>query len=461
MTLIEKILATHSDKKKVEPGEIVNAKIDVAMVHEITGPLAVDVFSKIKTDKVWDPEKIVVLFDHQIPADTEDSAKLMTKMRKFVKDQKIKNFYDVKAGVCHQVLPEKGHVRPGEIVVGAVFAQKFNKSGDIIWDSTDVIFNYVFISDRTILSDVNGGLIVVGADSHTCTYGAFGALGTGIGSTEMAAVFAKGELWFKVPETIKFNITGERSEYLSGKDIVLKIIGDVGTNGAVYMATEFAGNVVSDMSISDRMTMCNMSIEMGGKVGVVEPDQKTIDYVKNRTKKEFTIQKNDSDAQFTDVLDIDVTDLPPQVAFPHAVDNVKSVEEAQGIHIDQAFIGTCTNGRLEDIEIAAQVLKGKKVHKDVRLIVAPASFEIYLAALKSGAIETLARADAIICNPGCACCLGGHQGVLAPGEVAISASNRTFKGRMGSLESFVYLASPNTVAASAITGEIVDPRNIK
>ena len=416
MTVIEKILATHSNQKKVEPGEIVNAKIDVAMVHEITGPLAVDVFSKINTDRVWDPAKIVILFDHQVPADTEDSAKLMIKMRKFVKDQNISNFYDVKAGVCHQVLPEKGYVRPGEIIVGA--------------------------------------------DSHTCTYGAFGALGTGIGSTEMAAVFAKGELWFKVPETIKFNIHGNRSDHITGKDIVLKIIGDVGTNGAVYMSTEFAGEVVSDMSISDRMTMCNMSIEMGGKVGVVEPDQKTIDYVKNRTNKDFTVIKNDSDAQFSDVVDVDVSDLTPQVAFPHSVDNVRSVEDANGIHIDQAFIGTCTNGRLEDLEMAAQILKGKRVHEDVRLIVAPASFDIYLAALKSGAIETLARAGAIICNPGCACCLGGHQGVLAPGEVAISSSNRNFKGRMGSTESFVYLASPKTVAASAIYAEITDPRNI-
>ena len=416
MTVIEKILATHSNQKNVEPGEIVNAKIDVAMVHEITGPLAVDVFSKINTDRVWDPAKIVVLFDHQVPADTEDSAKLMIKMRKFVRDQNISNFYDVKAGVCHQVLPEKGYVRPGEIIVGA--------------------------------------------DSHTCTYGAFGALGTGIGSTEMAAVFAKGELWFKVPETIKFNIHGNRSDHITGKDIVLKIIGDVGTNGAVYMSTEFAGEVVSDMSISDRMTMCNMSIERGGKVGVVEPDQKTIDYVKSRTNKEFTVIKNDPDAQFSDVVDVDVSDLTPQVAYPHSVDNVRSVEDANGIHIAQAFIGTCTNGRLEDLEMAAQVLKGKRVHADVRLIVAPASFDVYLAALKSGAIETLARAGAIICNPGCACCLGGHQGVLAPGEVAISSSNRNFKGRMGSTESFVYLASPKTVAASAIYAEITDPRNI-
>ncbi len=415
-TIVEKILANHANKKSVEPGEIVNAKIDVGMVHEITGPLAVDVFSKIKTDKVWNPEKIVILFDHQVPADTEDSAKLMTKMRKFVKDQGIKNFYDVKAGVCHQVLPEKGYVRPGEIVVGA--------------------------------------------DSHTCTYGAFGALGTGIGSTEMAAVFAKGELWFKVPETIRFHVHGNRSKNITSKDIILKIIGKVGTDGAVYMATEFFGDVISKMSISERMTMCNMSIEMGGKVGIVEPDKKTIDYLKSRTDKKYEVIKNDKDAKFYDTIDIDVGDLTPQVACPHAVDNVKGVEEVEGTHIDQAVIGTCTNGRLEDLEMAAEILDGKEVHTDVRLIVAPASFEVYLSAIKSGAIEKLAKAGAIITNPGCACCLGGHQGVLAPKEVAISTSNRNFKGRMGSIESFVYLASPKTVAASAIKGEISDPRKI-
>ena len=417
MNIIEKILANASGKQKVFPGEIVEANIDVAMTHDLTGPLAIKSFREIGAKKVWDNQKIVVILDHLVPASSIISAELHRTVRNFVAEQNIQNFYDVgRGGVCHQVMPEKGHVRPGDVIVGS--------------------------------------------DSHTCTYGAFGAFATGIGSTEMAAVFAIGKLWFRVPELIKVNVTGEFQDLVTAKDLTLNIIGKIGADGAIYKGLEFGGPTIRKLSIDGRMVLANMAVEMGAKAGIIEPDQKTVDYVKTRTDKPFNPVKSDNDAKYERVVDIDVIDLEPQVAVPHSVDNVKPVSAVEDFEINQGFIGSCTNGRLEDLRSAAQIIKGKKIAKGVRLIVIPASQEIYLNAITEGLIKTFMDAGATIGNPNCGPCLGGHMGILAEGEVCISTSNRNFIGRMGSPQSFVYLASPATIAASAITGKITDPRKI-
>ena len=414
MNIIEKILAKASNKKQVSPDDIVEANIDVAMTHDLTGPLAIKSFKEIGAKKVWDSDKIVVILDHLVPASSIISAGLHKIVRHFVEEQDIKNFYDVgRGGVCHQVMPEKGHVRPGEVIVGS--------------------------------------------DSHTCTYGAFGAFATGIGSTEMAAVFATGKLWFRVPEVIKVDVTGKFHNLVSAKDLTLNIIGRIGADGAIYKGLEFGGSTIREMTVDGRMVLCNMAVEMGGKAGIIEPDQKTLDYVKARTDKPFKPVKSDADATYEKVVDVDVSDLEPQVAVPHSVDNVKRVSEVEGTEINQAFIGSCTNGRLEDLLVAAQILKGKKVAKTVRLIVIPASQEIYLNAVNEGLVRTFMEAGAAVGNPNCGPCLGGHMGILADGEACVSTSNRNFIGRMGSTKSFVYLASPATVAASALTGKITDP----
>ena len=417
MNIIEKILANASGKREVSPGEIIEASIDVAMIHDLTGPLAIKSFRKIGAKKVWDKQRIVVILDHIVPASSVISANLHRIVRNFVEEQNIENFYDVgRGGVCHQVMPEKGHVRPGEVIVGA--------------------------------------------DSHTCTYGAFGAFATGIGSTEMAAVFATGKLWFRVPEVIKVNVTGKLQKMVTAKDMTLNIVGKIGADGAIYKGLEFGGSAVRDMSVDGRMVLCNMAVEMGAKAGIIEPDEKTVDYVKGRTDKLVKPVKSDTDAAYEKVLDVDVSDLEPQVAVPHSVDNVKPVSEVEDTEVDQAFIGSCTNGRLEDLQSAARVLKGKKIAGGVRLIVIPASQEIYLNALNEGLIKTFMEAGATIGNPNCGPCLGGHMGILAEGEACISSSNRNFVGRMGSTKSYVYLASPATVAASALTGKITDPRKV-
>jgi len=314
-------------------------------------------------------------------------------------------------------MPEKGHVRPGELIVGA--------------------------------------------DSHTCTYGAFGAFATGIGSTEMAAVFVTGTLWFKVPEAIKINLTGRFQNFVAPKDLILNIVGQIEVDGAIYNGIEFAGPTIGNMSIDGRMVLCNMAVEMGAKTGIIEPDKTTLNYVKSRTTKPFKPVKSDPDANYKKVLDTDVTDLEPQASCPHSVDNVKPISEVDDVEVDQAFIGSCTNGRLEDLRLAAKLLEGRKVRNGVRLLVAPASQEVYLGALKEGLIKIFLEAGAILCNPTCGPCLGGHLGLLASGETCISSSNRNFVGRMGSPEAHVYLASPATVAASAVTGKITDPRTLK
>ena len=423
-TIAEKIFARASGKGKVEAGDIVMADIDIAMVHDLTGPLSVESFNKIGTEKVWDPSKIVIPFDHQIPADSLDSANNHIFMRNFVEEQKIENFYDIKEGVCHQVLPEKGHVIPGTVIVGA--------------------------------------------DSHTCTYGALGAFATGIGSTDMAMVFATGQLWFKVPETIRFNINGELKENTSPKDVILNIIGQVGADGATYKSCEFAGETISNMNISERMVLSNMAIEMGGKTGLIEPDNRTYDYLKDRVSgenknrlKAFIEKSNlktDLDSASLETIDIDVSDLEPQVSCPHNVDNVKPASECSDIEIDQVFIGSCTNGRIEDLRDAAKILKGNQIADTLRMLVIPASKETYLKALEEGLIKIFVESGALVSAPCCGPCLGGHTGLIGPGEVSLSTSNRNFKGRQGSPEGEVYLSSAKVAAQSAIEGRISIPK---
>ena len=386
------------------------------MINDITGPLTLSALKEIGVKKVKNPEKIVIVLDHQAPASNIQAAVNHALLRKFAEEQGIL-LYDINEGVCHQVMCEKGHILPGELIPGA--------------------------------------------DSHTCTYGALGAFGTGVGSTDMAMVFATGQLWFKVPETIKFNIVGKLGKMITAKDVVLKAIKIITADGANYKAVEFSGPVVKDFSISDRMTLCNMAVEMGGKTGLVEPDNKTIEYVKARNNGPFEIVKNDPNAGFTETIEIDVSDLEPQVAITPTVDNVKSISEVEGTEIDQVFLGTCTNGRIEDLRLAAKFLKNRRVHPNVRMIVLPASKEIYLQALKEGIIEIFLKAGAIIGPPGCGACIGGHFGILGPNEICVSTSNRNFIGRMGHPSAKVFLASPATAAASAVKGKISDPRDFK
>jgi len=411
-TMSEKILANASNNDKVSAGDIIIANIDVAMTHDLTGPLSVESFEKIGAKKVWDPSKIIIPFDHQVPADSIDSANNHILMREFVKNQNIEHFYDVNAGVCHQILPELGHVVPGEVIVGA--------------------------------------------DSHTCTHGALGAFSTGIGSTDMAMVFAEGNLWFKVPETNRFNIEGKLKSNVFAKDVILHIIGKMGADGSTYKACEFAGETVKNMNISDRMVLCNMAIEMGGKTGLVEPDDKTKKYVESRSKKPYKIYKTDLDSSSLNTIDINVDDLEPQVACPHNVDNVKPVSEIDQ-EIDQVFLGSCTNGRLEDLRDAAKILKGNKIAKQTRMLVIPASNEVYSKALDEGLLKIFVDSGALVSAPCCGPCLGGHTGIIGPGEVSLSTSNRNFKGRQGSPEGKVYLSSAAVAAASAIEGKIVAP----
>ena len=419
MNITEKILAKASGKKAVHPGEIVDANVDMVMVHDLTGPLAVEAFKRIGTKKVWDNKKVVVILDHQVPAESVKAAELHKTMRQFAKDQNL-TFYDVgRGGICHQVMPEKGHVTPGSIIVGA--------------------------------------------DSHTCTYGAFGSFATGIGSTEAAAVFATGKIWFKVPPTIKVNVKGNFQKYVTPKDLILNIIGKLSVDGAIYKAAEFAGPTIKDMSIAGRMTVCNMAVEMGAKNGIIAPDETTRKFLEDRVRAmpDFKVLQSDRDAEYEKTVEFDVSKMPSQVACPSSVDNVKAVSEVDNVPVDQAFIGSCTNGRLEDLQLAAKVLKGRKVKDGVRALVIPASQEVYRQALQEGLLEIFTDAGAIVCGSACGPCLGGHIGLLAAGETCVSSSNRNFIGRMGSTQAKVYLASPSTVAASAVTGKLTDPTTLE
>jgi 3-isopropylmalate/(R)-2-methylmalate dehydratase large subunit len=420
MNITEKILAKASGKNTVNPGEIVDVNVDMVMIHDLTGPLAVEAFKKIGVKNVWNNKKVVVILDHQVPAESVTAAELHMTMRRFAKDQQLR-IYDVgKGGICHQVMPEKGHVLPGTVIVGA--------------------------------------------DSHTCTYGAFGAFATGIGSTEASAVFATGKIWLKVPEAIKINVEGQFQKYVTPKDLILFIIGKMGAGGAIYKTAEFRGPTIREMSTAGRMTLCNMTVEMGAKNGIVEPDETTRKFLQGRTAKmlaPFESLISDADAAYEKTVNVDVADLTPQIAYPSSVDNVKPASEMSNVQVEQAFIGSCTNGRIEDLRMAAKILKGKMVKDGVRTLVIPASQEVYRQATTEGLIEIFTDAGALVCGSTCGPCLGGHIGLLAPGETCVSTSNRNFIGRMGSKEASVYLASPATVAASAITGRITDPRELE
>ncbi|MGZ7209765.1 MAG: homoaconitase large subunit [Methanobacterium sp.] len=414
MNITEKILAKASGKKEVRPGEIIEANVDLAMSHDGTSPPTIKNFSKI-ADKVWDPEKIVIVFDHNIPANNIGSAEFQKVTRKFAREQGIKNIYSHGEGICHQVLPEKGYIKPGSVIVGA--------------------------------------------DSHTCTYGAFGAFATGMGATDIAMVYATGKTWFMVPEGLKINVNGNLDKYVTSKDVILNIAGEIGSAGATYRTLELHGGTIDSMDVSGRMTICNMAIELGAKNGIMEPNKNTLEYLKNRGVNDFNIIKSDEDANYEQEYYFDVNGMEPQISCPHDVDNVVGISKIEGKQVDQAFIGSCTNGRLEDLRIGAEVLKGNKVHEDVRLIVVPASAEIFSDAMKEGIIDIFIDAGGIVCNPGCGPCLGAHMGVLGTDEICISTTNRNFVGRMGDPESFLYLANPAVAAYSAIKGEIANPQN--
>ncbi|MFQ6089416.1 MAG: 3-isopropylmalate dehydratase large subunit [Candidatus Methanofastidiosia archaeon] len=411
MTIAEQILRRASSTDVVA-GEFCTAKIDRVMVHEMLSYM-IEPFSELGF-KVWDSKKIVILMDHFSPAPNVKAAEMHKKMREFVSKFGLHS-YDVREGVCHQVMCEKGHVLPGELILGT--------------------------------------------DSHSTTYGALGACGTGIGYTEMISVFVKGELWFKVPETIKFEISGDFQKGVMSKDLVLEIAKRFGTDVAQYKSIEFCGKIVDEMSISSRLTLSNMSVELGAKFGIIAPDEKTISYVKKRTRKSFTPIYPDEDASYEKTFEIDISSLKPKVACPHTVSNVKNASDVNA-EIDQAYLGSCTNARFEDLKVAAKILKGKKIHKNIRMYVVPASRDVYLEALRAGLIEIFVEAGAVVTNPGCGACWGGHLGILAEGEVCISSTNRNFRGRMGHKDSFIYLASPATVAASALKGCITDPREV-
>ncbi len=413
-TITEKILGLASGSEAT-PGDIIVAPIHSCMAHDGTAPLAIRSFRNMGAKKVWDPKRVALIIDHIAPSSNDGTSNLHILMRQFAAEHGIKLF-DVGEGICHQLMPEKGYVVPGRVTVGA--------------------------------------------DSHTCTYGALGAFSTGIGSTELAAVMAAGKLWFKVPESIKVSVEGRLPKGVGAKDLILHILGIIGSDGATYKAIEFCGEAVRSMSVSGRMTMCNMVVEMGAKNGIVEPDAKVREFLRGRAKVQGSYLKSDRDAKYAEEIKVQVSKLEPQVAAPSSVDNVKPVSKEAGVKINQAFLGSCTNGRLEDLEAAAKILKGRKVKGGVRMVVIPASREVYQRALESGLIDVFVKSGASIFGPGCGPCPGGHLGILGDGEVCISTSNRNFVGRMGSKESRLYLASPLTVAASAVKGVIADPREL-
>ena len=411
-TISEKIFSRASGKE-AKANDFVIADVDFAMAHDGTSVLAVKAFKEMEEEKVWNPERIIIPFDHLTPANTDTTAGLQHEIREWISGQGIKNFYDVGEGICHQLLPENGFALPGKLIVGA--------------------------------------------DSHSCTYGAFGAFGTGVGATDMAEIFSSGKLWFKVPESIRITAEGKLNDGVYAKDLTLKIIGTLGVAGATYKAAEFYGNTIESLSMSSRMTLSNMAIEMGGKAGIIPPDKTTFDFLESIAAEEYEPVYADEDAVYSKEYNFYSTELEPQIAIPHQVDNVQDISDIKTTKLDQAFIGTCTNGRLEDLEIAASILKGEKVA--IRTIVVPASRGVLVEAVRKGIIETLLDAGVVVGPPGCGPCLGGHMGVIGKGERCISTANRNFKGRMGT-GGLIYLASPATAAASALTGEITDPREI-
>lgn len=411
-TIIEKILSSHSGQQAYA-NEIVVAKVDFIMGQDGTSPLAIRAFENMAGKEVFDPDKVAFVIDHSAPSPIEGVSALHKLMREFTRSKGFR-LYDIGEGVCHQLMPESGKIGPGSLVIGA--------------------------------------------DSHTCTYGALNAFSTGVGSTDLAGGLISGHLWFKVPETIKFIMNGVLPKGVYAKDLILYLIGDVTADGATYMSAEYTGEAISALSMEGRFTISNMAIEMGAKAGLMEADDKTFDWLTRYTDRKFTPVSADPDAVYAQVKEYDVSKLEPQVAKPHRVDNVSPISEVLGTPIQQAVIGTCTNGRLEDLRIAADILKGRKVHHDVRFIVAPASKTIYLDAMREGVIQDLVEAGAAVVTPGCGPCVGTHNGVPSDGENVISTANRNFKGRMGNSNASIYLASPATVAVSALEGQISDPR---
>ena len=416
MTLVEKILAAHTDKKKVSPGEFINVRVDLILANDITAPIAIREFQRIGVDRVFDPKKVVMVPDHFVPNKDIASAEQAKLMREFCYEQGVIYFEVGQMGIEHVLLPEQGLVLPGDIVIGA--------------------------------------------DSHTCTYGALGALATGMGSTDIAAAMATGDIWMKVPPTIKLIYHGSLGEWVGGKDLILFTIGDIGVDGALYSAMEFTGEAIDALSIDGRFTMANMAIEAGAKVGIFRVDNKTQLYIKSRAKRPYMVYEPDFDAEYSQVFEYDVSAIEPQVALPHSPANTKSISQVGDIEINQAVIGSCTNGRLEDLRLAAQILEGRRVHPRVRCIIIPGSQQVYLDALREGLIEIFITAGAAVSTPTCGPCLGGHMGVLADGERCISTTNRNFVGRMGSPKSEVYLANPAVAAASAIMGRITNPEEV-
>jgi homoaconitate hydratase family protein len=412
---LEKILARAAGVKEVRAGEIVNAKVDLAEVNDLYLQV-IKSFYEMGGKKVWDPNKVAFVLDHYAPAPTIKSAANQKVMREFVWEQGIPHLFDINAGVCHQVMPEAGLVWPG--------------------------------------------MVLVATDSHTTTHGAFGAFGTGVGATDLATILISGELWFRVPEVIKVELEGKMQPGTMAKDVVMHLLAHIGTDGAVYKAIEYTGPVVEAMSVAERMVICNMAVEMGAKTTYIHPDDTTLAYIRKYCDRDFDILETDPDYQYSAVYTFDISQLEPQVALPHSVDRVVPISEAPEVEVDQVFIGTCTGGRVEDIAAAAKILAGKKVHPKTRLIVIPASQEVLLESMKLGYIQALIEAGATLSTPGCGPCLGAHEGVLAPGEVCVTASNRNFPGRMGSTEASIYLASPATAAATALTGKLTDPRTV-
>ncbi|MBW1989566.1 MAG: 3-isopropylmalate dehydratase large subunit [Deltaproteobacteria bacterium] len=417
MTISQKILAAHAGKKEVAPGELVTARVDVALGNDITAPIAIDKFYEAGAKKVFDPSRVVLVPDHFTPNKDILSAMQVKKVREFAKEQGLVHWYEGgRCGVEHVLLPEKGIVVSGDLVIGA--------------------------------------------DSHTCTYGALGAFATGVGSTDLAAAMATGEVWLKVPETLRLVFSGELPEWVEGKDLILHAIGEIGVDGALYMAMEFCGDAVDSLSMAGRFTMANMAIEAGGKAGMFAPDEKTREYEAGRALREPVYLESDPDAEYARTVEYDVSKLEPVVAFPHLPENVRPVSRAGDVVIDQAVIGSCTNGRIEDLRTAAKVLSGRSVHPNVRCIVLPATPAVYRQALAEGLLETFVDAGAVVGPPTCGPCLGGHMGILAEGERAVATTNRNFVGRMGHPQSEVYLANPAVAAASAVAGRIVSPRDL-
>ncbi|MBW1678444.1 MAG: 3-isopropylmalate dehydratase large subunit [Deltaproteobacteria bacterium] len=413
-TITEKILAAHAGRDTVTPGELINVRIDMALANDITAPIAIDLFEKSRVDAVFDPERIALVPDHFVPNKDVRSAIQVQAMRAFARKYHIKYFFELgEMGIEHVLLPEQGLVLPGDVVIGA--------------------------------------------DSHTCTYGALGAFATGVGSTDIAATMITGDAWFKVPESIKLVYHGQRREWVVGKDLILYTIGDIGVDGATYKAMEFTGDVIRALPVADRMTMANMAIEAGAKSGIISPDEATLDYIRPRAKRPFECYTSDPDATYTEVRTYDVSNIEPQVAFPYLPENTRGISAVDTIPIDQAVIGSCTNGRIEDLRLAARILNGRTIDKNVRLIIIPATPAVYRQAMAEGLLEIFLAARGIVSPPTCGPCLGGFMGILGPGERAVSTTNRNFVGRMGHPSSEVYLANPAVAAASAVLGRIGGP----